>query len=1163
MLEEPRNMERVWIRLEDFLPDNRGYYNDLHGFSSTTRVLVDASASFGNRDEIDQRDKQVQYFRSQIGLYTSLCRSSNRYCQKIVSDIMTVDEILHVLKNRDRFCDTDLQLFVELLIQLYIVSAVNGPTPKTLLPNMLIWKGEHQLLNWEDDDSEETSRKIFVMSTQPNLLNGDADWVSTWEAGEDLEGSDEEEQKEEVKETKLFKHSFETTHLPGSPGIDEADITREPKTDELRDSRINVGDADDNVQSTNEIIYNQRLALYNYCTQEICNIFIEINSHNDYLSQTVINPQDSSDINWWRGKLEYWMTLFALIKHLLLRQFFDEEYHADIDAVASFKEDIETISKNEMVQKILERAGASDDKQSILVPFEDENQTDKRSMYYIILNILSLTSPKVHYKQIPDRSFEMYSLIFNQQDFTSVSNKLAEFKTECLGIMQVLYDGRQADKIYRLWDEGFKPLFKSFQQEKRFDYKNQKFKDTMADNRTITLQSFAGNDYREKIEGSRGALKNIDARKDDNPDIRDIMQKFKEFCKKDDNLKSIVNDLFTISNANRYKVGDLLLDLVLYQNNALVVSAMNMIHRHFMVRSELKRIYAEATLLLDDRAYKTVKLLKIHEMRLIDLTQNFTRIPTKPKHIEAFFKTFKAGNPLLDENVRDKPGLVDLCYCGIDLENEDYTVFRRNQVHYERKKVQKRERKKRVKYLKKKMKNSKQGIAKNKKEMKNKNKKIQEELEKLRAGAGTPMEKALAVLTRLNVSPQVGTFDLWTTNQELMRNMGMHINILKLIQRVFSRRSKNKPATDPIEKKCQIKLINVLYEYLFYFIWGNDKNSMDITSSETLDMLFMQIDLDSSVVHLLTEIIVDSDFANNLVQETTIDRIIKRLNPASGGNFRARSKTIEAVDQPLKPVTAEPQQYDLFKNLKQMVNDVSAPENVAHVPHPTRYIELLKSLVESDMGPKPARQKQVTDKIIDMQKANEEQINDYLLRTPEGNYNLRYAMDMYEEFSKSVDNEPKYIAKVKYPQHEEDEFNFHLQFLDLLGMCAKGHNIATTNFCRGIYEDPETICESLADPNVPLCIRSPLTRFLHGAYFSDPKYPFAKEEDDPNMWHTYKYDLFTDMFSNFAGDLQLLISMFDAQAKIEEKDEGRKQWQDDQEEVRMLQRKEQQNEKKQ
>ena len=67
------------------------------------------------------------------------------------------------------------------------------------------------------------------------------------------------------------------------------------------------------------------------------------------------------------------MTLFALIKHLLLRQFFDEEYHADIDAVASFKEDIETISKNEMVQKILERAGASDDKQSILVPFEDEN----------------------------------------------------------------------------------------------------------------------------------------------------------------------------------------------------------------------------------------------------------------------------------------------------------------------------------------------------------------------------------------------------------------------------------------------------------------------------------------------------------------------------------------------------------------------------------------------------------------------------------------------------------------------------------------------------------------------------------------------------------------------------------------------------------------------
>jgi hypothetical protein len=62
---------------------------------------------------------------------------------------------------------------------------------------------------------------------------------------------------------------------------------------------------------------------------------------------------------------------------------------------------------------------------------------------------------------------------------------------------------------------------------------------------------------------------------------------------------------------------------------------------------------------------------------------NFTRIPTRPEDIEAFFKIFKAGNPLLDENVRSTPGLVDLCYCGIDLESHEYIVFRRNKIYYD------------------------------------------------------------------------------------------------------------------------------------------------------------------------------------------------------------------------------------------------------------------------------------------------------------------------------------------------------------------------------------------------------------------------------------------------------------------------------------------------
>ena len=83
-------------------------------------------------------------------------------------------------------------------------------------------------------------------------------------------------------------------------------------------------------------------------------------------------------------------------------------------------------------------------------------------------------------------------------------------------------------------------------------------------------------------------------------------------------------------------------------------------------------------MLLDDNYYKVVKLLNNHRLQLIDLTQNFTKIPTKPDDMLKFYSLFKAGNPLMNENVRDCLGLVDLCYSGIDTPEDEYTVFRRN-----------------------------------------------------------------------------------------------------------------------------------------------------------------------------------------------------------------------------------------------------------------------------------------------------------------------------------------------------------------------------------------------------------------------------------------------------------------------------------------------------
>ena len=65
---------------------------------------------------------------------------------------------------------------------------------------------------------------------------------------------------------------------------------------------------------------------------------------------------------------------------------------------------------------------------------------------------------------------------------------------------------------------------------------------------------------------------------------------------------------------------------------------------------------------------------------------------------------------------------------------------------------------------------------------------------------------------------------MWTTNQELMRNIGLHHDVLNLIQRVFSGQTKNRPASDVAERQMQLAIIKVMYEYLDFFAMENASN---------------------------------------------------------------------------------------------------------------------------------------------------------------------------------------------------------------------------------------------------------------------------------------------------------------------------------------------------
>ena len=124
-----------------------------------------------------------------------------------------------------------------------------------------------------------------------------------------------------------------------------------------------------------------------------------------------------------------------------------------------------------------------------------------------------------------------------------------------------------------------------------------------------------------------------------------------------------------------------------------------------------------------------------------------------------------------------------------------------------------------------------------------------------------------------------------------------------------------------------------------------------------------------------------------------------------------------------------------------------------------------------------------------------------------------------------MSNTHKYAGNFFPYRDDYTEFNFHLQMMDLFGLCTIGRNIITTNKCRGLYDDINSLTLPLADPSFPLCIRTSLTRFIHGVYFSDPKNQIKHVEDE-SLWDFFEYSHFKGAFINIIKDLQRLITLF-------------------------------------
>ena len=143
--------------------------------------------------------------------------------------------------------------------------------------------------------------------------------------------------------------------------------------------------------------------------------------------------------------------------------------------------------------------------------------------------------------------------------------------------------------------------------------------------------------------------------------INDMVDSFSLKCERDQKLRGCIQR--TNYNTESFStLANILLDVLLYQRPSLAIEATNMLYKIFSMQSEMEKVYDEAILLLDENYYKVYKLLYFHNSKLIKLTRNFSRIPSKPKKIMEFYSIFRAGNPLLDKTARKFPGLIDLCY---------------------------------------------------------------------------------------------------------------------------------------------------------------------------------------------------------------------------------------------------------------------------------------------------------------------------------------------------------------------------------------------------------------------------------------------------------------------------------------------------------------------
>lgn len=297
--------------------------------------------------------------------------------------------------------------------------------------------------------------------------------------------------------------------------------------------------------------------------------------------------------------------------------------------------------------------------------------------------------------------------------------------------------------------------------------------------------------------------------------------------------------------------------------------------------------------------------------------------------------------------------------------------------------------------------------------------------------------------------------NLESGNQAMMVAVGWHRQILRYLgcygDKAYGKRltatKARLLADDPLQQP-HLRVIAACYKLLYFMCWDHYDNWRELSDARTLAFLFRQLDdlsgvrvdgtrLNWWVAKLLEEIIVDNSEANRRLDGKHIDGVVQRLC-ADGVDGRAQ------------------------------------------------YVAILKSVVEDDVQPLPLRQIQVVEALTKVRELAPSHNADpdavlLFLRDADNKHRTEHVIGLYaaeKERAQQAAAQATAQAQVRGsasmqdlvaaativdhdglpdPTNVDCDLNYHLEMVDLLGMCAKGRNEVTEKFCRALYDEVRII----------------------------------------------------------------------------------------------------------